>query len=214
MRKLVVGILGVLGLFVAGVIVFGRFSFSSGGKPPVDLATKPWVEHKFYRDRVALDVPWELKSKTSSSNNASSDMRMDTHKRDGVEVVISVSPASAESNLDVAMDRMTKLLREKPGTTALAHTRKEESVLGRRAIALYLAVQDRWRRKTDVRILFFSHEGRLYQVHCNNSMGDSTADKVWERMMKSIRLVKPPATTAEKISDDSESLLPKGMRRY
>ena len=207
MSKWTVGILGVVGLCVAVLIAFIAFVFIHGIKLPADLATRPWIEHKFLTDRLALDVPWELKP-VSPSGKVSSDCRMDNCQRSGLEVITSVSAVSPGGNLDVTMDRMTELLKAKPGVTVLWENRREELVLGGRAIALYQAVGDRWTRKTNIRILFFKFEDRLYQVHCNSRTGDPTGDAVWERMRKSIRFLR----TATKPADGAFAL-PAGMKR-
>lgn len=210
MSKLIGGIVGIVVLVVIGLLGLRAFR---NVKLPVDLATTPWIEHKFYTDRLALDVPWQLTTETSSTDKIPLDGRTVTAVRYGAELVVSVSPASPSGDLDIAMDRMAQSLKADPGFTILSEKRKEESILGGKSITLYLSIRDRLWRKMDTKILFFKFDDRLYQVHCTTPMGDPTADKVWERMRKSIRFVKVLRMPAETLSPMPESWLPNGMRR-
>jgi hypothetical protein len=213
MRRLIFGILGLVGLCVLGLIVFVGITVIRGDKPPADLATRPWVEHQFYKDQLVIDVPWKLTEMPITDGEVVSDGRLDTSRRDGVEVVVGVSHASTTGNLDATMDFMAKLLKETPGATILSETRKEESVLGRRALVLYLSVRDHLWRKTDTRLLLFTLNNRLYQVHCNSPMGDPTGEKIWERMKKSIRYIKTTNPSSGTMERNPSLVPPAGMKR-
>ena len=213
MRKLAIGILGIVGLGVLGGIVFVVFMFIRGTKAPADLATRPWIEHKFYTDRLVLDVPWELKPNAAPPGKAVVDGRLDSCQRDGLEVVACVSMVSPEGDLDTAMDRMAETLRAKSGITVISESRKEESVIGNRAITLYLTVNERWGKKSNLRIFFFKYDNRLYQIHCNSRMGDATGDTVLGRIKKSVRPAKGAEASVEKITKGGTSGLPVGVKR-
>lgn len=213
MRIVVFGILGVIGLLILGVVGFVAYAFMRDLKVPEDLATRPWIEHKFYTERLAIDVPWELKTKESPQNLASTDFRTDGHRQDELEVVTSVGRPSAIGDIDSAADEMVRLLKAKKNGTILKETRKEDQVLGTRALALYLVGQNQWLRKTDVRILFFKVDDRCYMVHCNTHAGDPTGDKIWDRMRKSIRIAKTAGAVSGKMEPSQRSWLPKGMER-
>lgn len=213
MRIVVFGILGAIGLLFLGVLAFVAYAFMRDIKVPEDLATRTWVEHKFYTERLAIDVPWKLKTVETPQNLASTDFRVDSHRQDELEVVAGVGQSSAFGDLDMAADEMMRHFKAKKNGTILKETRQEDQVLGTRAVALYLVGQNPWLRKTDVRILLFIVDDRCYQVHCNTPAGDPTGDKIWDRMRKSIRIAKSAGAVSGKMEPFQRSWLPKGMER-
>ncbi len=213
MRIVVFGILGVIGLLILGAVAFVGYTFMRGLKVPEDLATRPWVEHKFYTERLAIDVPWELKKVEMPENLPSTDARLEAHRQEQLEVVTCVSGSSVTGEIDEAVDAMMRFMHAKTVGTILKETRKEDHVLGTRAVALYLVGQNQLLLKTDVRMLFFEVDDRCYQVHCNTPAGDPNGDKIWDRMRKSIRLAKSAGAASGKIEPFQRSWLPKGMER-